>query len=85
MWAEVSGSLRRTLSRPPRSALGLDGVALRAWRLRRASYPVRFSAPRACTTWAIQSLDWEMTDRQAQIFWEAASEPEDDASSFVVG
>ena len=30
MEAEVSGSLRRTPSRPPRSALGLDGVALRA-------------------------------------------------------
>ena len=26
MGAEVSGSLRRTPSRPPRSALGLDGV-----------------------------------------------------------
>ena len=26
MVAEVSGSLRRTPSRPPRSALGLDGV-----------------------------------------------------------
>ena len=30
MEAEVSGSLRRTPSRPPRSALGLDGVALHA-------------------------------------------------------
>eukprot|EP00964_Phaeocystis_antarctica_P096551 scaffold62840_cov51-Phaeocystis_antarctica.AAC.1 len=30
METEVSGSLRRTPSRPPRSALGLDGVALRA-------------------------------------------------------
>eukprot|EP00964_Phaeocystis_antarctica_P121743 scaffold85417_cov24-Phaeocystis_antarctica.AAC.1 len=68
-----------------RSALGLDGVALRAWRLRRASNPVRFSAPRACTTRAIQSLDWEMTDRQAQICWYAFSEPEDDPSSFAVG
>eukprot|EP00964_Phaeocystis_antarctica_P028757 scaffold16220_cov34-Phaeocystis_antarctica.AAC.2 len=44
MEAEVLGSLRRTPSRPPRSALGLDGVALRAWRLRRASNPVRFRA-----------------------------------------
>eukprot|EP00964_Phaeocystis_antarctica_P138355 scaffold103041_cov61-Phaeocystis_antarctica.AAC.1 len=26
-----------------------------------------------------------MTDRQDQIFWDAASEPEDDASSFAVG
>ena len=39
----------------------------------------------ACTTRAIQSLDWEMTDRQAQIFWDAAREPEHDASSFAVG
>jgi len=47
MEAEVSGSLRRTQSRPPRSALGLDGVgAPRQAPVRRASNPIRFQAAR---------------------------------------
>eukprot|EP00964_Phaeocystis_antarctica_P160878 scaffold132824_cov30-Phaeocystis_antarctica.AAC.1 len=55
-------------SRPPRSALGLDGVAGYAPDV--CGEPrTQFDFQReACTTRAIQSLDWEMTDRQAQIF-----------------